>query len=219
MQTPSPSSRKRPPASFTLLIFLVAASACHSQPVKAADLLVETAAFQQCEAEAFISLIIARNGMHLKDTRSSLLAIKSNGDFQIKTINQLFDELDATGSKDHGGFAARKFYECAQRETLGVEKNHSGAAVCLARHDIVFYATADRNKGIAQADAVARIKNSLSRTSKAIYPEALVEQLVPMTYRVASFDDDYLLRQMVFETCLFPEDWKAWYEATQGGGK
>lgn len=41
----------------------------------------------------------------------------------------------------------------------------------------------------------------------------------PMTYRVKDFDDDYQLRQMVFETCLLPEGWKAWYQAAQSSGK
>jgi hypothetical protein len=199
---------------------LFAAAAFFLSPAAgAAELLLEQPAFQQCEAEAFIALIIARNGMHLKDTRESLLAIKSNGDFQVGTINQLFDEIAATGSKDHGGFAARKFYECARRERLAVKEDASGAAVCLARHDIVFFATAERNKGTPAAEAVTRVRRHFSASSKAVYPDPLVEQLVPMTYRVKDFEDDYQLRQMVFETCLLPEDWKAWYQAAQAAGK
>jgi hypothetical protein len=94
-----------------------------------------------------------------------------------------------------------------------------GATVCLARHDIVFYVTADRLRGTPQAEAVPRIKSYLGKSSKAVYPEPLMEQLVPMVYRVASPDDDYQLRQIVFETCLFPEEWQAWYQATEGKGK
>ena len=201
------------------LILLAAAATCQLPTARAADLLLENPAFQQCEGEAFIALIIARNGMHLKDTRESLLAIKSNGDFQIRTINQLFDEILATGSKDHGGFAARKFYECAKRERLEVKEDVSGATVCLARQDIVFYATAERGKGTPVAEAQAKVRRYFAASSKSVYPEPLIDQLVPMTYRVKSFDDDYQLRQMVFETCLFPEDWKAWYQAAQAAGK
>jgi hypothetical protein len=202
-----------------ILVLLAAAAACHTLPARAADLLMEKAAFQQCETEAFIALIIARNGMHLKDTRESLLAIKSNGDFQIRTINQLFDEMQATGSKDHGGFAARKFYECAGRERLGLKEDVPGATVCLARHDIVFYATGERVRGRPQAEALSRVREILGRSSSAVYPAALIDQIVPMVYRVATPDDDYELRQLVFETCLFPEDWQAWYQATQRRGK
>ena len=82
-----------------LPILFAAAAACPLPAANAADLLLDDPAFQQCEAEAFVALIIARNGMHLKDTRESLLAIKSNGDFQIRTIHQLFDEIAASGNK------------------------------------------------------------------------------------------------------------------------
>jgi hypothetical protein len=202
------------------ILLLVAAAAIFLSPAaRAAELLLDKPAFQQCEAEAFIALIIARNGMHLKDTRASLLAIKSNGDFQVRTINQLFDEIEATGSKDHGGFAARKFDECAKREGLEVKADPSGAAICLARHDIVFFATAERGKGTPEPEALARVRRLFAASPKSVYPDALVDQLVPMTYRVRNFDDDYQLRQMVFETCLFPEDWKAWYQAAQAPGK
>jgi hypothetical protein len=202
-----------------ILLLVAAAAIFLSPPARSAELLLDKPAFQQCEAEAFIALIIARNGMHLKDTRASLLAIKSNGDFQVRTINQLFDEIEATGSKDHGGFAARKFDECAKREGLEIKADPSGAAVCLARHDIVFFATAERGKGTPQPEAQARVRRLFAASSKSVYPDALIDQLVPMTYRVKNFDDDYQLRQMVFETCLFPEDWKAWYEAAQAPRK
>lgn len=157
--------------------------------------------------------------MHLNATRESLLAIPSNGDLQIKTIDELFDEAESTGSRDHGGFAARKFYECAKREYLDVKEDMAGAATCLARHDIVFYVGLDRIKGAPEEQALARIRRFLGTSSKAVYPDALIEQLVPMVYRVRSPDDDYELRQLVFETCLFPEDWNAWYAATQRRGK
>ena len=197
-----------------LLICLLAGS---SASAFAQDLLIARPAFRACEGEAFIALLIARNAMHLNDTRESLLANSSTGELQAATINELFDDMARTGSKDHGGFAARKFYQCAKREGLGLTENMAGAAVCLARHDIVFFITIDRNKGVPQAEALARIKRFLGNSSNAVYPPALIDQLVPMIYRVASMDEDFLLRRLVFETCLFPDDWKAWYEATQRG--
>jgi len=196
-----------------LLVCLLAVS---SASAFAQDLLIARQAFRTCEAEAFIALLIARNAMHLGDTRESLLANPSTGERQAAMINEVFDEMSRTGSKDHGGYAARKFYQCAKREGLGLTEN-PGAAVCLARHDIVFFITIDRNKGVPQAEALARIKRFLGNSSNAVYPPALIDQLVPMTYRVASMDEDFLLRRLVFETCLFPEEWKAWYEATQRG--
>jgi hypothetical protein len=181
----------------------------------AQDFLVSRPAFRTCEREAFIALMIARNGMHFNDTRESLLANQSSGEPQIAMINELFDEIGRTGSKDHAGFAARQFYQCAKRERLALTENFAGATVCLARHDIVFFITIDRNKGVPQTESLARIRSLLGNS--AVYPVALVEQLVPMTYRLTSADEDFMLRRLIFESCLFPDDWKAWYEATQRG--
>ena len=63
------------------------------------------------------------------------------------------------------------------------------------------------------------VRGILGGSSTAVYPAALIDRLVPMVYRVATPDDDHELRQLVFETCLFPEEWQAWYQATQRRGK
>ena len=54
------------------------------------------------------------------------------------------------------------------------------ASVGLARQDIVFFLNVDRERGRSQADAAARLKGFLSKSSKGVYPEELVDQLVPI---------------------------------------
>ena len=188
-----------------------------SAAANAQSLLFEHPAFRQCEAEAFVSLVIARNAMHLGNSKQSQLDVKSNGAFSLAAINEVYAEMDQSGSKDHGNFAARKFYQCAKREGLNVAEDVKSAAVCLARQDIVFFVNVDRERGRPQAEAAGRIKSFLSKSSKTVYPDALIDQLVPMVYRATSSDDEYQLREFVFETCLLPEDWNAWYKASQSG--
>jgi len=202
---------RNPIRQFLALIALITAV---SSPAYAEGLLLDRSGYKLCELEAFTALIIARNGMHLGNTRESLLSLKSNGEFAIATINELYDEIAKTGSKDHGGFAARKFYACAKREVLAVGENVDGARVCLRRHDIVFYVYSDRLKGRSEAEALGRIKRFLAAQPQ-VYPPALIDQIVPMVYRATTDDLEFELRQLIFQSCLFPADWKAWYATVQ----
>ncbi len=194
-----------------LIAFLLA----FAGPARAQALLFDQPAFRHCEAEAFLALVVARNAMHLDNSKATQLAVKSNGAFTIAAIEEVYADIARSGTRDHGGFAARKFYECVKREGLPLDEKPSAAAVCLARQDIVFFLNVDRQRGRTQADAGVRIKGLLSKSSKTVYPEALIDQLLPMVYRISSDDDEYDLRQFVFETCLMPEDWTAWFKASQ----
>jgi hypothetical protein len=201
---------------FTLLLALLVAGlplAAHAQ----ATLLMDRPGFRQCEWEGFTSLIIARNAMQLKDTRESLLAVKSNGPFVIATINELFDEMEKTGGRNHGVFAAKKFYQCAKRENLPIAEGPPNAWICLARQDILFYANTDRVKGRSPDESRRRLKAYLGDISETVYPPALVDRLVPMVYNAADDDDELELRRLVFESCLFPDDWKAWFPVNRPG--
>lgn len=196
--------------------WLVACALAFAGGAQAQSLLFDQPAFRQCEAEAFLALVVARNAMHLDNSKETQLAVKSNGAFTIAAIEEVYADIARSGTRDHGGFAARKFYECVKREGLPLDEKPS-AAVCLARQDIVFFLNVDRQRGRTQAEAGARVKGMLSKTSQTVYPEALIDRLLPMVYRVSSDDDEYELRQFVFETCLMPEDWTAWFKASQGG--
>lgn len=184
-------------------------------PVQAQSHVFDNPDFQQCEAEAFLALVVARNAMHLDNTKETQLAVPSNGEFAVATIEEVYAEVARSGTRDHGGFAAKKFYQCVQRSGLPLRERIAEAGVCLARQDIVFFVNVDRQRGRSQAEAGLRAKNLLSKRSNGVYPEALIDQLVPMVYRVASGDDEYELRQFVFQTCLLPEEWQAWYAASQ----
>lgn len=203
-------------ASLSLVLILAGCGTPQTQPERTAQtLLLDRPAFRQCEAEAFLSLIIARNAIHLGNTKESQLAVKSNGAFAISTIEEVYLEIEKSGTRDHGTVAARKFYQCAKRENLPVPEKLSSAAVCLARQDIEFFVNIDRQRRRPQDEAEVRIKQYLSKSSKTVYPDALIDQIVPMVYRIRSADDEYQLRQMIFETCLLPDDWNAWYNASQ----
>lgn len=195
--------------SLVAIVITAALATAHAD-----ELLLDRPGFQKCELEAFTALIIARNGMYLGNTRESLLSLKSNDEFSIATINELYDEIAKTAGKDHGGFAARKFYQCAKREGLAVEGNVDGARVCLRRHDIEFYVYSDRLKGRPEEEALGRIKRYLGK-EPLVYPPALIDKIVPMVYRATTDDLEFQLRQLIFESCLFPDDWKAWYATVQ----
>lgn len=201
---------------FVLALIPLLALACPAQAqTQKQTHLFDEPAYQQCEAEAFLSLVVARNAIHLGNSKESQLAVKSNSDFTVAVIEEMYADMAQSGTRDHAGFAAKKFYQCIKREGLPLAENLGGASVCLARQDIVFFVNADRQRGRPQAEALTRIKGLLSKAPKAVYPEALIDQLVPMVYRVKSNDDEYDLRQFVFETCLMPDEWKAWYAQTQ----
>jgi len=178
------------------------------------EYLVRKPAFSACELDAFISLGAARNAVLFHDTRESLLAVKGNSAFQIGMINELFDRMRDQGLRDYPMFAAEKFYQCAERKTLPVTKNMNGAAICFARQDIVFFLNARKTQGRSQAEATAMVKKMFLGAPAGTYPEALIEQTAPMVYRASSDEDFYEVRRLAFETCLFPEDWKAWWNSS-----
>lgn len=189
-----------------------AASESGKREAAPADFLVRRSTFTGCELEAFISLTAARSALMFHATKDSLLAARSTGPWQRAMIADLFAQIEGGGLKNHPYFAAEKFYQCAEREELAVRKNVGGAAVCLARLDIVFYLDSDRRKGRTREEALARFRRSFANVPESVFPAALVEQLAPMAFRISADDDEYELRRLVFETCLFPGEWKAWRE-------
>lgn len=156
------------------------------------------------------ALSIARNTMHLKNSKQSTLDVKSNAEFQIATTKEVNEEIKRSGSKDHAGFAARKFFECTKRAGLPIKEDLYAATFCLARQDILFYLSIDRELGLPESEARERIRQRFSKSSKSVYSDAIIERLVPIVYQVTDDEDEYKLRRYVFETCLLPDDWGAW---------
>ncbi len=182
-------------------------------PVAAADFLVRRPAFTQCELEGFMSLTAARNALVFGSRKESLIAGTSTSPFRTAMVEDLYVQKASGHLKNHPSFAAQKFYECSAREQLGLAPNPGGAAICLARLDIVFYLDVDRRKGRAQSEALARFKKSFPDVPKSVFPDDLVEKIAPMVFRITSEDGEYELRRFVFETCLFPDGWKQWWDA------
>lgn len=152
-----------------LLILLAPFSAANS-----AELLLERKDFRECEGQAMTALSIARNTMHLKNSKQSTLDIKSNAEFQIATTKEVNEEINRSGSKDHAGFAARKFFECTKRAGLPIKVDLYAATFCLARQDILFYLSIDRELGLPEGEAGERIRQRFSKSSESVYSDAIM---------------------------------------------
>jgi hypothetical protein len=206
-QPSRPTAASGPPAAST------ASSTVAPTAGSVPDFLVRRSTFTGCELEGFVSLTAARNALVFGAKKESLLGARGNGPWQRAMIDDLFARMKVHGLRSHGSFAAEKFYQCADRQRLALTKNAAGAAACLARLDIVFYMDADRRKGRTQGETLAHFKRNFAHVPKDVFPEALVEQLAPMVFRISSDDGEYELRRFVFETCLFPDEWKQWWES------
>lgn len=195
----SPPAPKAPPATAAAPIFLV------RDPV-----------FLLCEAEGLVAHDAARQALLFDQSQADMLT-NAQGDASLTAlINEIFRQAREEGLKEHAKFGAAQFYRCVEREGLTQVRNPN-ATICLARTDLVFFLNADRIRGKTPEEANQGLKKYLQNTSQAVYPPALVDQLTPMVYRIQNEDDHYDLRQFVFQTCLVPEDWKAWWNSTQQG--
>jgi len=181
------------------------------------DHLVRRPDFTQCELEGFIALAAARGAFAFHVSKEQALAATKVASTQAM-IEDLYAAKESGAVRNHASFAERRFYACADARRLGIEKKPGGAAVCLAHLDIVFYLDAWREKGETQEEALAHFRRSFANSPRDIYPDALADALAPMVYRATTSDDDYELRRFVFESCLFPDEWKAWWESTRRDG-
>lgn len=176
------------------------------------DYLVRRTSFTMCELEGFIALSAARNAFALGVSKEAMLAGTKPPERRAM-LEELYARKESGALKNHASFAEERFYQCTDTRGLTLEKKR-GAATCLARLDIIFYMDSYRAKGATQAQMLARFKRAFAKSPKDVYPDALVEKLAPMVYRATTDDDNYELRRFVFETCLFPDEWKAWWDGT-----
>ena len=130
-------------------------------------------------------------------------------------LEELYARKEDGTLRDYPSFAEEKFYQCTDAEGLALDKKLGGGTICLARLDIVYFLDGYRMQGVPPVQALARFKRTFASSPKDAYPDALVEQLVPMVYRATTSEDNYELRRFVFETCLFPEEWKVWSQSTR----
>lgn len=211
--------------SLALVLPLILCAACVSNPSKPrepspnpgagrpAGFLVRDPAFTGCELESFIALTIARNAIAFGQTESSLLAANGSDPAKAALIGELFGRMKDQNFRNYPRFGAEKFYQCAEREKVPVKKNMNAASVCMARQDIPFYLQAGKEQRLSQAEAVASTRKILANQPKDIYPDALIEELAPMIYRNTSSNGFFEIRRFMFESCLFPAEWKAWWDA------
>lgn len=203
-------------------LLLASLVACASTPPPApapvagtpAGFLVRDPTFTYCELEAFVAHDAARQTLLFGQGQEAMLA-NAKGDASLtQLINEIFRQVKEEGLEDHARFASAQFYQCVDREKLSLPRNPGGAAVCLARTDIVFFLNADRQRGKSPEEANQRLKDTLRSASQTVYPHDLIDQLTPMAYRIQNEDDHYELRRFVFETCLVPKDWRDWWNST-----
>jgi hypothetical protein len=211
--------------SWALLVPLVLCAACASPLPKSAPpaagtgagrstgFLVRDPAFTLCELESFVALTTARNAIVFGQAETTLLATNGNDPAKAAMIGELFGRMREQGLRNYPQFGAEKFYQCTEREKLPVAKRMNAASVCMARQDIPFYLYANKTRGLSQADAVVATRKVLANQPKDVYPDALIDELAPMIYRSTSSDGFFEIRRFMFESCLFPVEWKAWWEA------
>ncbi|MGX9730003.1 hypothetical protein ACWYXO_05115 [Janthinobacterium aestuarii] len=194
----------------SLLIFLAPFSSANSE-----ELLLERQDFRECEAQTMTALSIARNAMHLKDSKQSMLDVKSTAEFQRATTSEVDEEIARTGSNDHVRFAAKKLFQCSKLAGLPIKEDWQAATFCLARQDILFYLAIDREQGRPEGEADVRIRKRFSNSSKSIYSDPIIDRFVPLVYQVTDNEDEYKLRRYMFETCYLPDEWRAWDKSIQ----
>ncbi|ODP34763.1 hypothetical protein A9762_13080 [Pandoraea sp. ISTKB] len=193
----------------------LAYSPLHFRMPKPEDNLIRKPGFRICESEAFVALGYGRQVIVFKDTKASLLAGPDVGALQIVLIDDLFKRVQSEGFSDYPRFAAEKFYECTDREKVLVEKNLTNASICLFRQDVLFYLNAKKKQGLSQNEAMLMVSKMYRENTEEVLPQRLIDMAAPMVYKAKTDEDMYALRRFHFESCLFPDQWKAWWNAQQ----
>lgn len=165
--------------------------------------------FDACEYEGFIALIAARNAIWFKDKRENLLTAPNVLDEGKAVINAVFDAVELRGSRDHAGLALQQFESCARKANLPIGTLPPGASQCMARQDIEFFAESDLTSGQPIDQSRSRIRKILAKAPPSFYPDATIDQVTSALYMSTDPDAGHLVRQALFETCLFPAAFEA----------
>lgn len=182
---------------------------------KPEDNLIRKPGFSTCELEAFVALGYGRQVIVFKSTKASLLAGPGVGAFQIALIDDLFKRMQSEEFSDYPRFAAEKFYECTDREKVLVEKNLTNASICLFRQDVLFYLNERKKQGRSLNEATLMVSKMYRENTEEVLPQRLIDMAASMVYKAKTDEDMYALRRFHFESCLFPDQWKAWWNAQQ----
>ncbi len=206
-------------ASVALICLIGSTTTCFAEGLQNDEFLVRSAPFEGCELEGFIALSLGRQAIFFKESKEELLKTNAVGEFQVNAINELYSEMSNGKLAHYAPFAARKFYQCTDENNLKVEKNIENASVCFARLDLQFFAYVSRINRDAKQLAINKLKRNFAAKSSETYPPKLIDKIVEMEYSRDGEDFDIEARRFIFETCLFPKDWKLWYESTRAAQK
>ncbi|QHE90406.1 hypothetical protein PI93_000190 [Pandoraea fibrosis] len=182
---------------------------------KPEDNLIRKPGFLTCESEAFVALGYGRQVIVFKSTQASLLAGPDVGALQIALIDELFKRMQSEGFSDYPRFAAEKFYACTEREKVPVEENLTNASICLFRQDVLFYLNERKKQGRSLNEATLMVSKMYRENTEEVLPQRLIDMAASMVYKAKTDEDMYALRRFHFESCLFPDQWKAWWNAQQ----
>jgi hypothetical protein len=166
--------------------------------------------FAECERQGFVALASARRALVLNEAREKVLENAGSDAEARRMVDALF-AARARGERDHGRFAAREFRRCLTRARLPQlvqAADEAQAAACLTRLDVVHFAVTERTSRKTEPQVQASTGARFAEAAPAI-PPALVAVVVPAVFRLRDDNDRYSLEQIVFESCLFPEQWNA----------
>lgn len=200
----------------TLSLVLCATARAAAPALPGDAFLVRQPAFTECELETFIALNSSRNAMAfgtprekaLTPTETPLLAST------VEIIESAYTRMRQENLRDYYRFTAEHFLQCAARRQLPVPAADVTKA-CVARQDIVFLLTVHRAAKLSQAEAVTKVQAELTPRSATVFPPALIASYGNMVYRGTPGGDDFELRRLVFESCLFQDEWQAWWKNEQ----
>lgn len=179
--------------------------------------LVRQPAFTDCELATFIALNSSRNAMAyntprdraLQPTEPPLMAST------IEIIESVYTRMQQEKLRDYYQFTAEYFLQCLARKQLPVSRAPDVTKACVARQDIVFLLGVYRSQGLTQPDATAKVQSTLTPRSATVFPPSLIALYADMVYRGTPGGDDFELRRLTFETCLFQDEWQAWWKNEQ----
>ncbi len=198
----------------TSILLIIAGAAVAQDPAPAAP-LVRQPGFVQCETYGFTALDAARNAMAYGESEQKLEADNAGYPETQALVHKLFQALQG-GLKNHDQFAVAEFYGCADQQKLKLTQDLDKATVCFARTDVVFVLYADKLDGRSEAEALTDVQQRFAKAPAGMYPAPLLKELAPLTYKVSDLDGFHALRDYVFERCLFPAEWQAWWDSQPG---
>ncbi|VVE19845.1 hypothetical protein PFI31113_03049 [Pandoraea fibrosis] len=79
----------------------------------------------------------------------------------------------------------------------------------------VFYLNERKKQGRSPNEATLMVSKMYRENTEEVLPQRLIDMAASMVYKAKTDEDMYALRRFHFESCLFPDQWKAWWNAQQ----